>query len=231
VKIAGYVRVSTEAQAERGQGLQVQERALRAWAKANGHQVTTVYRDEGVSGTKGLDERVGLAAALGALRSRAVQGLVVYRLDRLARDLVLQEQLLREVHRMGGELFSTSAAENGNLKDDPDDPSRRLIRQVLGAVAEFERGTIVMRLRQGRALKAASGGYAYGAPPLGQRAVDGALVTDPVEAVTVARIVTLRAEGRSLRQIADTLDSEGLRTKRGGRWHPPTVARVLERVA
>ncbi len=56
-----------------------------------------------------------------------VGGIAVYRLDRLARDLVLQEQLLAEVRRMGGQLFTTSAAEAGYLADDPDDPSRRLI--------------------------------------------------------------------------------------------------------
>ena len=60
----------------------------------------------------------------------------VYRLDRLARDLIVQETVLAEVKRLGGEVFSTSAAEAGYLSDDPDDPSRKLIRQVLGAVAE-----------------------------------------------------------------------------------------------
>jgi DNA invertase Pin-like site-specific DNA recombinase len=69
-------------------------------------------------------------------------GVVVYRLDRLARDLIVQETLLAEVWRMGREVFSTSAAEQGYLADDPHAPSRKLIRQVLGAVNEYERSMI-----------------------------------------------------------------------------------------
>lgn len=68
-----------------------------------------------------------------------VQGIFVYRLARLARDLVLQEQLLAEVSRAGGQVFSTSGAEQHYLVDDSDAPSRRLIRQILGAVSEYER--------------------------------------------------------------------------------------------
>lgn len=226
MNVVGYARVSTEAQAERGTSLQGQEKELRAWARAHGHKVVAVYSED-ASGT--LEHREALADALAAVKSGTAGGLVVYRLDRLARDMVLQEQLLREVHRAGGALYSTSDAESAVLQDDPADPSRRLIRQVLGAVAEYERSLIVLRLQAGRARKADAGGYAYGAPPLGKRAEDGVLVDDPDEAATVARITELRREGLSLRQIAAQLDQEGLRTKRGGRWHPPTVARVLER--
>ena len=59
---------------------------------------------------------------------------------------------------------STSTAEAGYLGDDPDDPSRTLIRQVLGAVSQYERSMIALRLRSGRRRKAQHGGYAFGAP-------------------------------------------------------------------
>ncbi len=88
---------------------------------------------------------------------------------------------------------------------------------------------ISRRLRRGREHKAEQGGYAYGAPRLGYRAEGGVLVEDPDEMEVVARIKELRAKGRSLREIVDALEAEGLRTKRGGRWHPHTVARVLDR--
>src|SRR5207244_2593385 len=107
-----------------------------------------------------------------AVRDGRVRGLVVYRLDRLARDLVLQEQLLSEVWRMHGVVCSTSPSEDAYLAPDDagDDPSRALIRQILGAVAQYERGMIRLRLRQGKARKVARGGYAGGAPPFGFRA-------------------------------------------------------------
>jgi len=149
MKVVAYVRVSTGKQVEEGLGLADQEQACRAWARQHGHQVLAAFRDEGVSGTKELEHRLGLAEALAAVKDGQAGAIVVYRLDRLARDLVLQEQLLAEVWR-SGELFSTAGGE-ANLHDDPEDPSRRLIRQVLGAVSEYERAMIALRpRRQGR---------------------------------------------------------------------------------
>lgn len=228
-KVVAYLRVSTDKQAEEGLGLEIQADAIKTWAKANSVRVVDTFADEGVSGSNGLDSREALPEALDALRSAAADGVVVYRLDRLARDLIIQETLLAEVKRLGGEVFSTSAAEAGYLTDDPDDPSRKLIRQVLGAVAEYERSMIALRLRSGRKRKAKDGGYAYGAPPFGFRVEDGELVPDEGEQETLNRARELQAGGVSIREIATTLNEEGLRTKRGARWHPTTVARVLGR--
>ncbi len=229
MKLVAYLRVSTDRQAEEGLGLEVQEHAIRAWAREHGHKITKWARDEGVSGSNGLDARLGLADALNALRSREASGLVVYRLDRLARDLVLQEQLLADVRRMGAELFSTSAAEAGYLTDDPDDPSRKLIRQVLGAVNEYERAMISLRLRSGRRRKADNGGFAYGAPPYGYHVQAGELVPDEREQAAVVRMRTLRAEGGSYRQIAARLTAEGHAPKRGTTWQPMTIRQILSR--
>ena len=229
MNVVAYLRVSTDRQAEEGLGLEIQEHAIRAWARGNRHKVVLWTRDEGVSGTNGLDQRQGLADALDALRSHQTGALVVYRLDRLARDLVLQEQLLADVRRMRADVFSTSAAEAGYLTDDPDDPSRKLIRQVLGAVNEYERAMISLRLRSGRRRKAENGGYAYGAPPYGQRVHAGVLVPDDHEQVTLARMRDLRAEGGSYRKIAATLTKEGHQRKRGDVWHPMTIRQILAR--
>jgi DNA invertase Pin-like site-specific DNA recombinase len=231
MRLIGYIRVSTDRQAEEGLGLEVQQDALRSWARSNGHRVVKVLRDDGISGSNGIETRVGLAEALELLRSGEAEGLIVYRLDRLARDLVLQEQLLAEIWRMGAEVFSTSNAEQGYLQDDPDDPSRKLIRQVLGAVAEYERAMIRLRLEAGRRRKAQAGGYAgYGSPPFGYRSVSGALVLIQREQTTLERIRMLHGDGRSLREIARTLDAEGLKPKRGGAWGPWQVGRIVNRL-
>jgi DNA invertase Pin-like site-specific DNA recombinase len=158
MRLVGYLRVTTDRQAEEGLGLEVQEEAVRQWAQAHGHELVALTRDEGQSGSNGRDTRLGLGDALEALREGGAEGLVVlYRLDRLARDLIVQETLLGDVWRMGREVFSTSAAEQGYLQDDPHDPSRKLIRQVLGAVNEYERSMISLRLRAGRLRKAQNG--------------------------------------------------------------------------
>lgn len=210
-------------------GLDVQEATCRRWAKANGHRVAHEVREEGVSGAKELTDRPALARVLHMLKAGDVEGVLVYRLDRLARDLVLQEQLLAEVRRMGGQVLTTSAAEAGYLADDPDDPSRRLIRQVLGAVNEYERAMIALRLRSGRRAKAERGGFAYGSPALGWRAEGKTLIAVADEQETVNRIMEMHSNGTSLRTICESLNAEGRRTKRGARWHPQTVARVVAR--
>lgn len=228
MRLVAYLRVSTDLQAERGLGLVVQERSIRSWARANGHRVVAVHRDEGVSGSNGVEDREGLPAALELLRDRRADALAVARLDRLARALTVQEAILGRVWAFGGEVVTADAGLV--LRDDPDDPMRTAMRQMAGVFAQLDRSLITKRLRDGRRLKAERGGFAYGAPPLGKRPVRGELVDDPDEARTVARIRELHADGRSLREIAAALTQEGHRTKRGGRWHPETLRRVVARL-
>jgi DNA invertase Pin-like site-specific DNA recombinase len=170
-----------------------------------------------------------LADALEALKSHQARGLIVYRLDRLARDLVLQEQLLADARRMGAEVFSTSSAEASYLTDDPHDPSRKLIRQVLGAVNEYERAMIALRLRSGRRRKHDNGGCAFGSPPYRWRAVGRELVEDPEEQAALLRMRELRTVGASYRDSAAALMNEGYRPKRGMVWYPITIRQILTR--
>lgn len=230
MRVVAYLRVSTDRQAERGYGLQVQERAVRAWARSGGHRVVAVYTDAGVAGSNGLGSRVALADAMEAIRSGRAAGIVVARLDRLARDLIVQEQVLAEVRRIGGDVLTTAAGEAHYLTDDPDDPSRKLIRQVLGAVSEYERSMVALRLRAGRRRKAERGGFAYGSPPYGSRVEGGVLVSDDEQQRALRRIAGLRAEGRSFREIADVLTAEGHRPRRSDRWHPESLRRIAARL-
>lgn len=121
-----YVRVSTERQAER-YGPAAQRAAIRAWAKATGHRIARFVEDA-VSGA--LSEREGLGEVLAEIRAGRVAGVVVARLDRFSRDMLVQEHLMSDVWKSGGEVYSTATDEN-NLRDDPDDPSRKLIRRML----------------------------------------------------------------------------------------------------
>jgi DNA invertase Pin-like site-specific DNA recombinase len=230
MRVAAYLRVSTDIQAENGMGLDVQRQAIKEWAKAHKHRVALWTSDDGVSGSNGLDNRSGLLDAVQAIRDKAVLGIVVYRLDRLARDLVLQEQLLAEVWRMGGHVWSCSQSEDAYLQPDGDgsDPSRKLIRQVLGAVAEYERAMIRLRLRSGKARKAANGGWIGGQVPYGWDAVDGQLTENEVEQRALRLMRQLHARGLSSRQICSQLEAEGHRTKRGAtNWQPRVVTRLL----
>jgi DNA invertase Pin-like site-specific DNA recombinase len=229
LKLAGYLRVSTDLQAERGYGLEIQERTIREWARTNGHGKVTFFTDAGVSGSNGVEHRTALPDALEHLATGQAAALVVYRLDRLARDLVLQEQLLMEIRRLGAQVFSTAASEQDFLRDDPDDPSRRMIRQILGAVNEYERSMIRLRLRRGQQRKAERGEYAGGRPPYGYSAAGGRLVKNAKEQAVVDRARALGARGASLRMICHALEEEGARPRSGRQWHPSQIARLLAR--
>ncbi|GAA0379945.1 recombinase family protein [Streptomyces blastmyceticus] len=98
----------------------------------------------------------------------------------------------------------------------------------MGAAAQLERGLINKRLRNGRKNKATQGGYAYGSPRYGKKSVNKELVDDDIEDKGKGCARELRAEGLSYREICDTLAEEGVRTKKGGKWHPSTVQRMLD---
>jgi DNA invertase Pin-like site-specific DNA recombinase len=235
MRVIGYVRVSTMGQATDGYGLAEQERAIRAWCKDNGHKLLRIERDEGKSGTLDVHERPGLAEVMRAIETAEAEAVVIPALDRLARVLHVQEAALQSVWKRGGRVF---AADHGEvMQDDPDDPVRTFIRQVLGAAAQLDRGMIIKKLRNGRAAKAAAAReagdnrHAYGAPPYGKRAQGGRLVDDPDEQEVIARIRELRAAGRSLRAVAEILAAEGHAPRNGGRWHPTQVRRLADDAA
>jgi DNA invertase Pin-like site-specific DNA recombinase len=217
-----YVRVSTVEQIS-GFGLDVQEKAIRDYARDHGIRVLDIARDEGVSGTKGEEGRPGLAEALVRLEAGEAEVLLVARADRLARDLILQETVIRDLKRWERDIVSVA---------EPDlvaeDGQRTLIRQILGAVSQYEGWLIAARLRAGREMKRARGGYAAGRPPYGYRANRGALEPLPQEQEAISVAKELRRRGMSLRQIAQRLTQEGHRPKGGGVWHPPQIARLLQ---
>ena len=235
LELAAYLRVSTEKQAERGFGLAVQRASVKAFAAAGHHTIPRAawFADEGESGGEGLDVRVALGEALSAVREGRVQGLILPKLDRFSRDVILQETLLRDIWNAGGQVFSCVPSENALLggKDDPEvDQSRKMIRTILGAVNEYERTLIVMRMKSGRRIKAAAGGYAgYGSPAFGMHSVNGELAPDAAETAVAAEITRMSGDGMSSRQIAAELNARGLPAKRGGAWSSVTVLRVIQR--
>lgn len=224
MRLIGYVRVSTKAQADDGLGLDVQVAGIEGHCAAGGHELVTIYRDEGVSGDLEEINRPGLSAALRAVVDGGAEGLVVYRLDRLARRLYRQELIVAKLGAAGRAVLSATEPDI-----DSDDPTRILLRQILGCIAEYERAVITARLQGGRRLKALRGGYAYGAPGFGFASVDKELEADPEEQATLSRMIELHRDGKSLRVIAATLNIEGHRPKRSERWHPQVIGRILAR--
>ena len=131
----------------------------------------------------------------------------------------MQTLVESEVRRVGRRVFSSL--------DHPRQVTFDLDFRV--SDARYQRAQASLRRRVGRLRKHHSGGYAYGAPPTGYRAVGGQLVPDPAGQRALERARELRAAGASLRTIAAALTAEGHPTKRGGRWQPTQVSRLLRR--
>jgi DNA invertase Pin-like site-specific DNA recombinase len=225
-----YLRVSTDQQADTGQGLDIQEAACRKWLKEGRHRLVEVCSDAGRSGGADVGHRPGLARALALVGADRADGVVVHRLDRLARDLVLQEQLLAELHRRGKQLASVDPTEHASLTFSPDDPTRALVRRMLGSIAQYEREVIRLRLMAGRTRKKLEGGYAGGGPPYGWAAVRGELVKIPAEQLAIRSMRKMRAAGMSYRQIAARLEEMGVRSRAPhGKWRPGTILNILQR--
>lgn len=224
LRLVGYCRVSTANQRDAGT-VEVQERDLEQYASANGHALVATFKDEAVSGATDYTDRDGFMALLAALDADpTIDGLLIWKLDRLARDLIVQERILADLRQRGKKLLSIK---DGDDLDSPD-PTRVLIRQVLGAISQYDKSMIAVRLSAGRKNKARKGGYAGGRSALGYEVQGGELVVIEAEAKVVRIIHHLRRDGLTLREIAATLEEQGTPTSRGGRWRASTVAGILD---
>ncbi len=180
----------------------LQRRAIEKWATDQGVKVTARYTDS-APGSTPIAKRPGLQDALAQLGPESV--LVVYRLDRLARDLELQIRLFRIVTTAGARIVSTmdEGTINGPGEDDPD---AVFLRNLQGALAERERGVLARRIRDGIAAKRAEGRKYTGNPPYGYRwTPDDKLAESGPEQRTVRLVVELRAQGVTFRGIVDEL--------------------------
>jgi DNA invertase Pin-like site-specific DNA recombinase len=158
-KAYGYLRVSGQGQVD-GDGFVRQEKAIRDYAKANGMTIERLFKDEGVSGT--LVDRPALARLLLNLEENGhgIKTVVIERVDRLARDLMVQENIIADFQKQGFDLISATAAEGDDLLSA--DPTRKLVRQVLGAIAEYDKCMLVLKLRASRERKRAKVGKCEG---------------------------------------------------------------------
>lgn len=222
-KAVGYVRVSTEEQASAGYGLEAQERAIRAFAESQGYELLEVVQDAGVSGATRPQDRPGFAHVLELAEQKAFSILLVWKFDRLARNLAYAVTTVNLLQDAGVALRSVTEP------IDTASPMGQTIFAVLAGMAAQERITITQRTLAGKREKAQAGGFAGGPAPLGyRRDKEGGLALVPEEAETVRRIYSLRHQGRTLQQIADILNTEGVPTKRGGRWYPGTIRYILD---
>lgn len=207
-----YLRVSGRGQIV-GDGFARQLTAIRQYATASGYRITRVFREEGVSGGTDWENRPAFSEMMAALLGNGVRTVLVERLDRVARDLLVQESVIGDFQRKGLTLISVS--EPDLLSDDP---SRVLMRQMLGAFFQYEKTLLVAKLRGARQRIRTRDGRCEGRKRYGM--MQG-------EAEIIERIKAMRGKGMALDRIAETLNRERIKPRAGSRWYPTTISRVL----
>ncbi|MGD0438863.1 MAG: recombinase family protein [Bryobacteraceae bacterium] len=165
-KAFAYLRVSGKGRID-GDGFERQRAAAKSYAVAHGLKIVQVFQDRGVSGTKdpteNLASRPAWIAMLSAIAANGVRTIVIEKLGRLARDLMVQEHILADLSRRGITLVSVAEPDLCS-----DDPTRILPRQIMGAIAEYDRKMVVLKLRAARLRRRINTGRCEGEKPYGQ---------------------------------------------------------------
>jgi site-specific DNA recombinase len=221
MKTVGYVRVSTDKQADRGVSLDAQAEKIKAMAVVHNAELVDIIVDGGES-AKSL-QRPGMEKLLELVDGKKVQAVIIAKLDRLTRSVKDLCELLERFERRGVALISVAESL------DTSSAAGRLVLNIMTAVSQWEREAIGERTRDAMSHKRSNGervgnirfGYRLGA--------DGKHVEpDPTEQSVLEEIGRLRQSGRTMRGIAAALNHGTLRTRRGTPWRLESVARVLK---
>ena len=217
IKAFSYLRTSGKGQIG-NDGFPRQRDSVNRHARANRMVIVQEFSDEAVSGTTDAMDRPGLTDLLVALKANGVRTVICESATRLARDLMISEIILGEFRKIGVRVIS---ADGGiDLTSGNDDPSAKLIRQILGAVSEWEKCALVQKLRASRLRIRRAGGRCEGKKPYGHTAE---------EAKVVDAILEYRKTGLSYVAIADKLNADQVKSRSGKSWHPTQVQRVIAR--
>jgi len=226
MNVFGYLRVSGQAQID-GDGFPRQAEAVRAFCTHFNLKFSGFFHEEGVSGTvDGLD-RPAFSDLLSQIETpndpaNPITAIVVERMDRLARDLMVSELLLAECRKRNIKVYSADQGALIDMASDGGDPTRVLIRQIMGALAQWEKSNLVKKLRAARDRVRAKQGWCEGPKPFGRT---------PAELQLLATIFELREGGMSLSRMASFLNESGVVNinSRDGTWSKTVIANFLNR--
>lgn len=204
-KAIGYIRVSTNRQADNGYGLDAQKQQLETFCATNGYELVSVIPDV-MSGSKST-KLYGRAAAVAAIRAGLANVLLVNALDRASRSTLDGLQLVKDAQDEGWRVLSLDGVDSAKIE--------KLWLTVRMGFAEEEREKISQRTKQGL-IKARQAGKQLGKP-------------SQIDAQVVERILKLRSEGLGTKAIAKALTASGVKAPMADVWSYSTVRRVLER--
>jgi site-specific DNA recombinase len=220
-RVACLTRISTD-ETNQPYSLDAQAIGLDAFVTSQpNHTITHRFVDQASGATL---ERPGLQAALAAARAGEFDVLLVYRIDRLSRSITGLMEIVEELDRVGVALRSATEP------IDTHGPVGRMLLQLLGIFAEFERGVLIDRITKGFERKAARGEWLSGRAPFGYRLDSSvkSLVPDTAEAPVVRAIFTAYAdEHLGAKAIAVRFNEAGHRSRTGRTWNNQTILRLI----
>ncbi len=224
MKAYAYLRVSDKSQLT-GDGFTRQALAISTYAQFNGFEIAGTFEERGVTGEATAEDRPAWTEMLLEAKQSGVSCILIEKLDRLARELMVQETLLLSLRKDSITIVSTC---------EPDlcatDPTRVVIRQILGAFAQYDKAQLVLKLQGARLRKRTDPNRISrsGAElPYGKCAGKKPFGDHPGEAETVTFMREWYSKAGSYRQVALELNARGIVGRHGGRWTPQLVSRVL----
>lgn len=223
-KAAIYARVSTVAQAEEGFSIDGQIALLKDICAKNNYDVYDIYVDRGISG-KNMN-RPALVQMNEDARNGMFDIIMVYKANRLARNTSDLLKMVEEYQKYNIEFKSVSE------KMDTSSATGKLLLQIMASMAEYERNQIVENVILGQT-KRAKNGYYNGNSLLGYDKIPNDkkhLTVNESEAEIVRRIFNEYANGKGYRAIANGLNKDGLRTKKGNPFDIAGVKYILNNV-
>lgn len=230
-KFYGYCRVSTETQAEKGYGLEAQEKEIRKFAAGRGLELEGMFLDAGISGNlKDTDEDEAISKREGLMEMLALlekgDTVIVLNTSRLWRSDMTKAIIRRELMKRGAEIVSVEQPKYNLYTKDPND---YLINAIMEALDVYERMSISLKLARGRTIKARGGDKPAGVAPFGyQYSADKKHIEiEPEEAQAVRMIFTEGQKGLSLNQVAEYLNAREIKTRRGKSWSPGNVQVIM----
>ncbi|PKG24279.1 recombinase family protein [Niallia nealsonii] len=227
-RVAIYGRVSTEEQAEHGYSIDAQLDTLQTYCKMHQKIVYKEYVDRGISG-KSMEGRYELQRLLLDAKNKEFDEVIVWKINRISRRTIDLLKIVDDLNRYG--ITFRSFSENFETET----PMGRFALQMLGAVGELERNTIVDNVKMGMKERARTGqwnggivlGY-HSTKSYGDRKRNNSkLETVPSEAAIVRKIFGLYASGKGLKAIANQLNHEELVTKRGNSFSTSAIKEIL----
>ena len=217
-----YIRVSTEEQVKYGYSINAQKDKLLSFSKIKDWNVYKIYIDEGISG-KNL-ERKEVQNLIEDVKNKIINNVLVYKIDRLTRSTKDLIELI--------ELFNKNDCDFNSLNEsiDTTTPTGRMFIKIIGLFAEFERETIVERIKMGLERKVKEGySISSSTTSYGYKKIKGnkIQIINKKEASVVKKIFLLCKEGKNINEIRKYLENSNIKTKKDKKWTNKNIINIL----